>query len=48
MSQFLDCFSEENILQILKQAAQSMNEDTRLFILETYWDRQKFDISTFV
>lgn len=47
MSQFLDCFSEENILQILKRAAQSMSENTRLFILETYWDRQQFDISTF-
>lgn len=47
MSQFLDCFSEENILQILKRAARSMSENTRLFILETYWDRQKFDISTF-
>lgn len=47
MSQFLDCFSGENILQMLKRVAQSMNENTRLFILETYWDRQKFDISTF-
>ncbi len=47
MSQFLDCFSEENIFQILKRAAQSMTENTRLFILETYWDRQKFDVSTF-
>lgn len=47
MSQFLDCFSEENILQILKRAAQSMSENTSLLILETYWDRQQFDISTF-
>ncbi len=47
MSQFLDCFSEENILQILKRAARSMSEKTSLFILETYWDRQQFDISTF-
>jgi SAM-dependent methyltransferase len=47
MSQFLDCFSEENILQILKRAYESMHENTRLFILETYWDRQKFDISTY-
>ncbi|MCB2195003.1 MAG: methyltransferase domain-containing protein [Bacteroidetes bacterium] len=47
MSQFLDCFSEENILQILKRAAQSMTTNTSLFILETYWDRQQFDISTF-
>jgi hypothetical protein len=47
MSQFLDCFSEENILQILNRAAQSMSENTSLFILETFWDRQQFDISTF-
>lgn len=47
MSQFLDCFSEENILLILRRAHQSMDKNARLFILETYWDRQKFDISTF-
>ncbi|HAF29180.1 MAG TPA: SAM-dependent methyltransferase [Bacteroidales bacterium] len=47
MSQFLDCFSEENILQILTRAYHSMDENASLFILETYWDRQKFDISTF-
>lgn len=47
MSQFLDCFSEENILQILLRAYHSMDKNTSLFILETYWNRQKFDISTF-
>jgi len=47
MSQFLDCFSEGDILQILKRAAASMSENSSLFILETYWDRQEYDISTF-
>lgn len=43
MSQFLDCFSEEEILGILKKAAAVMTPDTRLYILETYWDRQRFE-----
>lgn len=43
MSQFLDCFSEEQILSILKRAAAAMSSDARLYILETYWDRQRFD-----
>jgi len=47
MSQFLDCFSEQGILQILQKAKQSMKENTRLFILETYWDRQKYEAATF-
>ncbi len=47
MSQFLDCFSENDIVQILQRAARSMDQDAELFILETYWDRQKFDISTY-
>jgi ubiquinone/menaquinone biosynthesis C-methylase UbiE len=47
MSQFLDCFAESDIIQILKRAAQSMHQHAELFILETYWDRQKFDISTY-
>ncbi|MFP4023733.1 MAG: methyltransferase [Thiohalospira sp.] len=47
MSQFLDCFSENDIVQILQRAASAMNQNAELFILETYWDRQKFDISTY-
>lgn len=41
MSQFLDCFSMEQITSILKRAKEAMGTDTRLFILETYWDRQE-------
>ncbi len=40
MSQFLDCFSEEEITSILRRAAESMDENTELYILEAYWDRQ--------
>ncbi|MDY6325764.1 MAG: class I SAM-dependent methyltransferase [Bacteroidales bacterium] len=47
MSQFLDCFSEEEITGILKRAAKIMSEDTKLYIMETFWDRQRFDTSAF-
>jgi hypothetical protein len=41
MSQFLDCFSEDEIIQILRRAAAAMGSDTELYILETFWDQQK-------
>lgn len=40
MSQFLDCFSEQEITSILKRAAGAMTETTALYILELFWDRQ--------
>jgi ubiquinone/menaquinone biosynthesis C-methylase UbiE len=40
MSQFLDCFSEEQILTILERSAKALAPGGRLHILETYWDRQ--------
>ena len=43
MSQFLDCFSKEEIVKILKIAANAMGSETELVIIETYTDRQKFD-----
>ena len=43
MSQFLDCFSEEQIVSILKRAVQVMDADSRLYIMETLWDRQRFE-----
>lgn len=46
MSQFLDCFSEEQIVSILQRAAKAMNEGTRLYIMETFWDRQRFEPAT--
>ena len=43
MSQFLDCFSEDEIQSILERAAAAMNADTTLYIMETFWDRQKYE-----
>ncbi|MDC6387636.1 methyltransferase [Maribacter sp. PR1] len=47
MSQFLDCFSKEEILKILRTAVKAMDSDTELIIIETYTDRQKFDNAKF-
>ncbi len=43
MSQFLDCFSEDQIVSILRRAAKVMRSDSRLYIMETLWDRQRFE-----
>ncbi len=43
MSQFLDCFSMEQIVSILLKAKEVMGPETRLYIMETLWDRQRFE-----
>lgn len=47
MSQFLDCFSEEQIVSILVRAKAAMTTATRLYIMETLWDRQRFEPAAF-
>ncbi|MDU1890220.1 MAG: class I SAM-dependent methyltransferase [Dysgonomonas sp.] len=47
MSQFLDCFSEEEVTSILSRAAASMDEDATVYIMETFWDRQKFETAAY-
>lgn len=47
MSQFLDCFSEPQILSILQRAAKVMGKESRLLIMETFWDRQKYEPAAF-
>lgn len=47
MSQFLDCFSEPEIVSILSRARDAMDADTRLFIVELFPDRQIFDAARF-
>lgn len=42
MSQFLDCFSEEQIISILSNIAKSSKDDTRIYILEPFIDNQNF------
>jgi hypothetical protein len=48
MSQFLDCFSEPEIVSILGRARDAMGADARLFVLETFWDRQPRETAAFV
>jgi hypothetical protein len=47
MSQFLDCFSEAEIISILQRAADAIDADGAVYILETYWDRQKYEAAAF-
>lgn len=46
MSQFLDCFSMEQIVSILERARKAMKSNTRIYIMETLWDRQRFEPAT--
>ena len=36
-------FAEDEILSILTRASEAMDKDTRLYIMETFWDRQKYE-----
>lgn len=47
MSQFLDCFSEQDVLFILKKVRESCGKNTRVCILEPIWDNQRFETSAF-
>lgn len=47
MSQFLSCFSAESMASILSRAAASLNAGGRVFVLDTFWDRQRFDIAAY-
>lgn len=48
MCQFLDCFSEEEILKILKVCVNAMDHNAHLIIVETFTDRQSFRASQFI
>jgi len=43
MSQLLDCFSEDEVVAILTKVRQAMPANGRLWILELFWDRQRFE-----
>ncbi len=47
MSQFLDCFSEDEIVSILKRCHEAIADDGHIYIMETFWDRQKFEPAAF-
>ena len=47
MSQFLDCFSETQIISILKRCHKSLNDNGYIYILEPFWDNQRFEVAAF-
>lgn len=47
MSQFIVCFSEDEALGLLERAAAAMSPDSKLYILDNFWDRQTNEIATF-
>ena len=47
MSQFLDCFSEAEIVSVLKRCYDALDENGQVIIMEPFWDRQKFEVGAF-
>ena len=47
LSQFLSCFGKQEIVSILQRIAQAMAGNSRLYILETCWDRQQHEASAY-
>jgi SAM-dependent methyltransferase len=47
MSQFLDCFAEDDIVRLLTRARAAMRDDSTLMILEPFIDNQAFATSRF-
>ncbi len=47
MSQFLDCFSEAEIVSILKRCYDALDENGQVIIMEPFWDRQQFEVGAF-
>lgn len=47
MSQFLSCFSMENIRSIFRRARAALAPGGRIYVLDTFWDRQQHEISAY-
>lgn len=47
MSQFLDCFSKDEIVQILKNVYQASDRHTNIYIMEPFFDNQDFPAAEF-
>lgn len=47
MSQFLSCFGEEAIASILERAAAALADRGQVVIMDTFWDRQRYDIAAY-
>ena len=47
MSQFLDCFSEAEIVSILKRCHDALDDNGCVIIMEPFWDKQEHEIAAF-
>jgi hypothetical protein len=47
MSQFLDCFSLEEVSRIMAKTKAACGAETDVFVMEPFWDRQRFDAASF-
>lgn len=47
MSQFLDCFSKEQIIHILKLIQKHKKADAKICILDVFWNNQPFEAAAF-
>jgi len=47
MSQFLDCFADKEIVDILSKCHDALADHGRVFVNETFWDCQRFEASAF-
>jgi SAM-dependent methyltransferase len=45
MSQFLDCFGEDDVVRLLERGRAALAPGGRLCVLETFWDRQPNDVA---
>ncbi|MCL2130380.1 MAG: class I SAM-dependent methyltransferase, partial [Treponema sp.] len=47
MSQFLDCFSAKEIGRIMAKVKDASGPETDIYILEPFWDKQKYEAAAF-
>jgi len=47
MSQFLDCFSLEEVARIMKKVRLASQTSTDVYILEPFWDMARFDAASY-
>ena len=47
MSQFLDCFKEEQIINILEKITKSIDKNNQVCVMEPFWDRQNNETAAY-
>jgi hypothetical protein len=47
MSQFLDCFSLEDVGRIMEKVRRAAGPVTDIYILEPFWDKQRFEAASY-